>query len=109
MVDKNEARNTIEKITKKIVSEYNPQKVILFGSYAYGDPDENSDFDLLVVKETDMNPMERWMDLKRILRDRDRIASVSPIVYTPQELNERLAQGDFFIQEVLEKGEVLYG
>jgi hypothetical protein len=49
------------------------------------------------------------MDIKRILRDRNRIISVTPVVYTPKELQERLALGDFFIQEVLEKGKVLYG
>ncbi len=65
--------------------------------------------DLLVIKNTDKSPVERWMDLKRILRDRDRMTSVSPIVYTPEELEERLALGDFFIREVLERGEVLYG
>ncbi len=49
------------------------------------------------------------MDLKRLLRDRNRSVSISPLVYTPQELEDRLARKDFFIQEVLEKGEVLYG
>ncbi|MCL4514407.1 MAG: nucleotidyltransferase domain-containing protein [Firmicutes bacterium] len=109
MEDGTETRHMIEEIVQKIVAEYAPQKIILFGSHAYGHPDEESDLDLLVIKDTDKRPIERWTDLKRTLRDRDRATSVSPIVYTPKELEERLASGDFFIREVLEKGEVLYG
>ena len=98
----------IARLIAKIVREYKPQKIVLFGSYAYGEPDEDSDIDLLIVKDTDKRPIERWMEVKRLLRDRNRTISVSPLVYTPQELEERLAIKDFFIQEVLEKGKVLY-
>ena len=103
------SRHMIDEIVKKIVIEYSPQKVILFGSYAYGNPDEESDLDILVIKDTDKRPIERWTDIKRILRDRNRIISVTPVVYTPKELQKRISLGDFFIQEVLEKGKVLYG
>jgi predicted nucleotidyltransferase len=109
MVDFIGSRQVIEEIVKKIVIEYSPQKVILFGSYAYGNPDEESDLDILVIKDTDKRPIERWTDIKRILRDRNRIISVTPVVYTPKELQKRISLGDFFIQEVLEKGKVLYG
>lgn len=108
-MDINEARQMIGEILEKIITEYAPQKVILFGSYAYGHPDEESDLALLIIKDTDKRPIERWVELKRLLRDHTRIMSVSPFVYTPKELEERLALKDFFIQEVLEKGEVLYG
>jgi len=109
MTGKHEARRMIEDILRKIVAEYAPQKVILFGSYAYGEPNEDSDIDLLIIKDTDKRPIERWMEVKRLLRDRHRIVSVSPLIYTRQELEQRLAIQDFFIREVLEKGEVLYG
>jgi len=109
MADISDSRQVIDEIVKKIVTEYSPQKVILFGSYAYGNPDEESDLDILVIKDTDKRPIERWTDIKRILRDRNRLTSVTPIVYTPKELQERISLGDFFIQEVLEKGKVLYG
>jgi hypothetical protein len=48
------------------------------------------------------------MEVKRLVRDRNRTVSVSPLVYTLRELEERLAIKNFFIQEVLEKGKVLY-
>ena len=75
----------------------------------YGKPDSNSDIDLLIIKNTDKLPIERWTEVKRLIRDRNRIFSVSPLVYTTREIEERLAIKDFFIQEVLEKGEILYG
>ena len=99
----------LREVVQKIVAGYSPQKIILFGSLANGEPDENSDIDLLIVKDTTKRPIERWMELKRLLRDRNRKMSVSPLVYTPKEIEERLAVKDYFIQEVLEKGEVLYG
>ena len=109
MNETNEIQHLIEDILRKVVTGYSPQKVILFGSHAYGQPDENSDIDLLIIKETKKRPIERWMEVKRLVRDRNRTVSISPLVYTPRELEERLAIKDFFIQEVLEKGKVLYG
>jgi len=109
MNETNEIQHLIEDILQKIVAGYSPQKVILFGSHAYGQPDENSDIDLLIIKETKKRPIERWMEVKRLVRDRNRTVSISPLVYTPRELEERLVIKDFFIEEVLEKGKVLYG
>jgi len=94
---------------KKIVAGYSPRKIILFGSFAYGTPAEDSDVDLLIIKDTDKRPIERWMEVKRLLRDPKRMISISPLVYTMQEISDRLAIKDFFVREVLEKGEVLYG
>lgn len=104
-----QTRQEIREVVKKIVAEYSPERVVLFGSYAYGHPDENSDVDLLIIKDTPKRPIERWTEVKRMLRDRQRTFSVSPLVYTPKELEERLAIKDFFLQEVLERGEILYG
>ena len=109
MKDKNQTQETIQDIVQKIVASYSPQKVILFGSYVYGKPDQNSDIDLLIIKDTKKRPIERWMEVKRLVRDRQREFSVSPLVYTNQEIKKRLAIKDFFIQEVLEKGKVVYG
>lgn len=102
-------RNMIGEIVQRIVAEYAPERIILFGSYAHGRPHRHSDIDLLIVKDTDMRPIERWTHLKRLLRDRSRTVSVSPIVYTPGELADRLAAGDFFVKEIVEEGVVLYG
>ena len=102
-------KELLHDIVQRIVNGYSPQKIILFGSRAYGKPDEDSDIDLLIIKDTDKPPLTRWMEVKRLVRDRNRKASVSPLVYTREEIEDRLAIKDFFIQEVMEKGEVLYG
>lgn len=101
-------RKTISEIVDRL-KEYKPQKVILFGSYAYGEPAEDSDIDLLIVKNTDKRPIDRWIEVKRLLRDRSRTIPVSPLVYTEKELQERIALKDFFIEEIFEKGDILYG
>ena len=99
----------VREVVGKIAADYRPQRIVLFGSYARGDGREDSDVDLLIVKETDQRPIERWMTVKRLLRDRRRKLSVSPLVYTPRGLEARLAIHDFFVREVLEEGLVVYG
>ena len=109
MSSNDEIRQVIRDVVAKLVAQYAPRRVILFGSYAYGQPSPYSDIDLLIIKDTDKRPIDRWMEVKRLLRDPRRTISISPLVYTPGELEWRLAIKDFFIQEVLDKGEVLYG
>ena len=102
-------RKLIGDIVDRILEGYRPKKVILFGSYAYGEPTEDSDVDLLIIKNTDKKPIDRWVEVKRLLRDISRTVPVSPLVYTEEEIQERLAIKDFFIEEIFEKGDVLYG
>ncbi len=102
-------RRIIIEIADRIIKVYKPKKVILFGSYAYGEPTEDSDIDLLIIKNTDKRPIDRWVEVKRLLRDVSRTLAVSPLVYTEKEIEERTAIKDFFLEEVFEKGEVLYG
>ncbi len=99
----------IKQIVQKIVRDYSPQKIILFGSYAYGNPTSESDIDLLIVKNTDKRPIDRWVEVKRILRDQKRTVPVSPLVYTEDEIEERFSVRDFFIEEIFDKGQILYG
>ena len=103
-----QARDVIQQIVEKLVSGYAPQKVILFGSYAYGDPTPNSDIDLLIIKETPERFIDRWVTVRRILSDPKRMVPLETLVLTPQEVSKRLAIGDQFLAEIMEKGEVLY-
>jgi len=98
----------ISRIVEKIKEGYNPQKIILFGSYARGNPTEDSDIDLLIIKETNKRRDERFVDVKRIIYNPNIRVPVSPIVYTPKELKRRLDMGDDFVNEILKKGVVLY-
>lgn len=109
MAGPEDGRRVIRKILQKIVAEYAPQKVVLFGSYAWGNPGPDSDIDLLIIKETAERFLERWMTVQRILSGTHRSFPVETLVLTPQEIEKRLEIGDQFIAEILERGEVLYG
>lgn len=99
---------TIEDILHKLLAGYAPQKVILFGSYAYGNPRRDSDIDLLVIKETSERFIDRWVSVRRLLSDPSRTLPLEVIVLTPQELSARLDIGDQFLKEIIDQGKVLY-
>lgn len=106
---KNKAiRKIIKQITEKIKNEYTPEKIILFGSYAYGEPSSDSDLDLFIIKETNKERRERFVEVKKLVYDPKRKVIFSPLVYTTAEVEERLSLGDEFIKEILEKGEEIY-
>lgn len=92
---------------QRIVAAYKPERVVLFGSYARGEQTADSDIDLLVVKR---RPKERRLvdRIGRILELVPYGTPVEPIVLTPSEIAGRLRANDFFLQEVLESGVVLY-
>jgi len=92
----------------KLAREYRPERVVLFGSYAYGTPDEESDIDLLIIKNTPEAFIDRWATVRRILSDPKRRTPLETLILTPEEVSQRLEIGDQFIMEILEKGKVLY-
>jgi predicted nucleotidyltransferase len=96
-------------MVEAIKAKYAPEKIILYGSFAYGVPDANSDIDLLIIKKTSERPLDRMALVHRIVDIRDSsYPSFSPLVLTPEEVKQRLEIGDQFIQEILTRGEVLY-
>ena len=100
------SRNVIQDTCNDIVREFSPLKVILFGSHVYGTPTEDSDVDILVVMDI---PEEE--SRKKALEIRLRIPHRFPmdlLVRTPGEIAFRLAHNDWFLREVMERGEVLY-
>ena len=91
---------------QRIVDELKPERVILFGSYAYGKPTPHSDVDLLVVLKTNLSLKERSWKVSRLLLPRP--FPVDILVKTPREIEKALKSGDFFVQEILKRGKVLY-
>ena len=91
---------------QKIVGELNPEKIILFGSYAYGKPTPHSDVDLLIILKTTAPLKERSWMVSRLLLPRP--FPVDILVKTPKEVEKDLNSGDFFLQEILTRGKVLY-
>jgi predicted nucleotidyltransferase len=98
----------IQKIVDRLIAEYPPQKIILFGSYAYGQPGPDSDIDLLIIKATGDEFLERLHKVRRLTMGTHPSVPFDPIVLTPAELQDRLESGDQFLQEILDRGEVLY-
>lgn len=99
----------IRRIAKKIASKYKPEKIILFGSYAYGKPRKDSDIDLLIIKKTKARHIDRAVKVREIIKDENRFVAIEPLVYDPQEIKKRLEIEDDFIKTIMEKGVVLYG
>jgi predicted nucleotidyltransferase len=91
---------------QRIVDELNPEKIILFGSYAYGKPTPHSDVDLLIILKTNASLKERSWKVSRLLLPRP--FPVDILVKTPREVEKALKSGDFFLQEILARGKVLY-
>ncbi len=92
-----------------IVERIHPEKIILFGSYAYGQPTEHSDFDLLVVRRDMASSKESNMEIRRIIWDVPAPpASFTFLSRTPDELEEKLRQGSPVYQEIINKGLVVY-
>ncbi len=95
----------IRKFAKQVAKQFNPQKIILFGSYAYGKPTEDSDVDILVIMPfKGRNPekaTEIWMATKPQF-------PIDIMVRKPAEIKKRIRLGDFFVRDIVEKGKVLY-
>ncbi len=95
----------IESVVCQIVEQFQPERVILFGSYAYGQPGPGSDVDLLVVMST---PLKETDQAVRICQTVEYHFGLDLIVRTPATLDRRLALGDSFLQEAITKGVVLH-
>jgi uncharacterized protein len=96
----------LAEIIRRLIAALNPEKVILFGSYAYGSPFGDSDVDLLVIMQTTAKPADRYVAVSRAIRPRPFPLDI--LVKTPAEIAGALARGDRFIQEIVTRGRVLY-
>ena len=95
----------IAQLSEQIVAHFHPDKIILFGSQAYGTPTTESDIDLLVV----MDYEGRYtIQAIKILQSLNTHTPIDLLVRTPAQVSERLRLGDRFMQEIMERGKVLY-
>lgn len=95
----------IRNVCDRIAEEFKPEKIILFGSHAYGTPTLDSDLDLLVVMPFEGSPLAQAVRISRQLK---LLIPIDLIVRTPEQLNERLAMDDFFMREIVERGKLMY-
>jgi predicted nucleotidyltransferase len=95
----------IRGFARRIAERFRPDRIILFGSYAYGQPSFHSDVDLLVIMHTDLDEIAQEI---QILQSLDHPFAMDLIVRTPESVRRHSKLGDCFIQEILARGKVLY-
>jgi len=95
----------IRALAQRIAEQFHPRRIILFGSYAYGQPRPESDVDMLVVMETPLKESEQALQIRRSVNV---LFGLDLIVYTPENLAQRIAWGDSFLREITMQGLVLY-
>lgn len=101
------SQEKISEVVKRIVKNINPEKIILFGSYACGNPSEDSNLDILVIKEMKMPRYKRSREVKKYLRGLK--IPIDVIVYTKKEIKEWKDTKTSFISQATKEGKVLYG
>ncbi len=97
-------RAVIRDYARQIAEKFHPERIILFGSYAYGKPHKDSDVDILVV----MPAYDEINQAVRILEKTNSSFPLDLIVRTPHNLRWRLKEGDWFLDEIVGRGTVLY-
>jgi predicted nucleotidyltransferase len=94
----------VRRYVRQIAERFQPEKIILFGSYDYGTPHADSDVDLLIVMEA-ANEINQAVRIRRAV---DAPFPLDLLVRTPARLERRLKDGNWFLREIVEKGKVLY-
>lgn len=103
-----EMKNPLDKITDRLVREFDPEKIILFGSHAWGTPNADSDVDILViVRSADTSPARRAARAYRSLQGLGIPTEI--IVSTSEEIERYRFVPASLTRKILEKGKVLYG
>ena len=96
----------INEIVNRIAIKFNPEKIILFGSYAVGNPTNDSDIDLLIIKDTDLPRHKRSFDIQKSL-----IGSMIPmdiLVYTTREFEQEMNVKNSFLFSAIKTSKILY-
>ena len=99
-------RQIIREIVRRVVRAVDPDKIVLFGSYAYGKPRKTSDLDLLIIMNSDLPRHKRSIPVYDALRGL--VLPKDIIVYTEEEVKDWESVPQSFISSVLRKGTVLY-
>ena len=97
--------NDIYKLANRIAEQFQPERIILFGSYARGNPSPDSDVDLLVVLPFHGKNWQMAAEIRRRVRA---AMAMDLLVRTPEQIRQRLSSGDTFLQEIIQQGQVLY-
>ena len=103
----NTLHKEIENIKNQLIEKYKPEKIILFGSHAWGEPHRDSDFDFCIIKEgvSGKSRYQRMLEVERLIEYKE---ASDFFVYTPYEIKKRIWLGDPFIRKIVNEGKVIY-
>ncbi len=99
------AMDTVKELSNRLAREFQPERIILFGSYAYGSPDEHSDVDLLVIMPFEGKGFRKSID---ILNRLNPAFPLDVVVRRPDDAARRYAEFDPLIRDAFDNGVVLY-
>lgn len=97
----------IEIIKDQIVKEFAPEKIILFGSYAWGKPTDDSDIDLLIIQNSAQPRSQRQQTLQKKLAGN--LIPMDLLIYTPAEIEHSINQNqNLFLEDIFKNGKAIY-
>jgi predicted nucleotidyltransferase len=99
-------KKKIKEIANLIAKEYKPEKIILYGSYAWGKPHKDSDLDFFIIKRTSDPMLKRMDDVDRLFQRCE--FPMDFLIYTPQQVAKRKKMADPFLKDIINKGQLLY-
>lgn len=99
-------RSVIEEIVNRVLQSVQPEKIILFGSHAYGQPHADSDLDILIIVNSDLPRYKRAVPIYKALAGL--LIPKDILVYTPEEVDAWAEVPQAFVTTVLKKGKVIY-
>lgn len=94
----------IRRFARQVAERFQPDKIILFGSYAYGTPHADSDVDMLVIMPA-RNELDQAVRIRLTV---DYNFPLDLLVRTPKNMKWRLEEGDWFLREIMSRGKILY-
>lgn len=104
--DRREDPSRIDRLIAAL-APYRAKRIYLFGSWARGEADELSDVDLVLIKPTRARFFDRLREVQRLLPPA--MGAVDVLVYTPQEFDTMLAEGNAFAHMLVEEGRLIHG
>lgn len=104
----NEIKNELELMTNALKAKIQIEKVILFGSQAYGNPTEDSDIDLCIITQENKRKLELIREIRKIIKPY-KTHSMDILVYNSREFNEKSADFSGIEKVINEQGFIIYG
>ena len=101
------SQEAIAEVVAAIARDFAPQRIVLFGSRAYGEPTADSDVDLMVVMDTSRRLLEEAVRIRQAIAANPAFP-LDVLVRTPEQIRTGLAEGDFFVRDVMTKGATLF-